>query len=1190
MLVLFGGLSYAETEPNNDCSEANPILAFGVYTGSDIGSSSGGDQDYFYFDVAANGTLQVTINNLTNKTLNYASLTTPFCPSSISGSIGNNASTVLTISSTLAGRYFIYVEGDNKNVANSYEISAQFTPNTPSSGHDLKITKVASVEEALIYDPFYYTLSVSNIGDQNVTEVNLTDTLPLGMTADLDTTNSLTSEWGCMDESGHTTGERSGVITCTLTDQLNTGDVSIFRLYVRAPSTPGDISNTIEINSTVPDIDPTNNVDTETTTITNEVDTAEHLCYTERTEVLNADYNATCDIKGNFYYGNGCEAYVLVREYNATTILSDIKVYKMYAPELKGGTCEYSASSSGGTSSDQCNDITNTTEYGSYTQGYAVDIDQNLVNHVELLLHDSNSYNTPRIDGIAMFGDYITELGFHHTGRIYECNGTSEGGVTVTSSADLIDTPIDSNNAPTYNAHAADVEGSLKYIQTMVAGTPSREITGVHLNLAGEAVPYATLTGIPYSIVPYMSDNTCATNEDNIINPVTGEQLVIDVPNGEISATGPMIVPPNVSQASRMQLIFIDANTLSVEGQNCLANSSTTGNFARLAQCVNSEVQYKTAFGQDAWDRCGNNSGRPCLSQNNGYADPTDPSYDPATDSIYVNELGCYMCTFNIQPACTTDNFAVRPDRLESGISHADAPDLLRAGKEYLLSLTARYPTDGIYPNGSAIPADAVVPDYTVNDHNYNSDLNSSVIRYFKNGQPDTEGVLVGTSEVNTSRTGFMVGGLSSENLLGPASPGTADETVGIHYTDVGTIELNIYDKEWAVVDNDDTPMDCNSSAHTYICTHDTVTFIPHHFSIENIILRNHRDGNSTYLSTDLNMSAHVDTTIVARNAQGGITQNFREGALFYENPVSVDLNVTDWNLSATNRHPLGNTVNVHDIPTEMLLGFGGEEANGTHTIAWNDDNLSHRLMFNYQRYNNQPVNPFNVPERDINISAASTYTGITNTQAIITGSGIETDDRNATFLFGRTKASKEFYEDITGNSVNTPVAIYVYCNTQERSYAWCSSHHVDILFGQTSIPHWWISTGHNSSLDGSVTLTSVPYADTIKEGNGAPRLENTGSGEVTTLLINAQQGIDNNITVIGHTSQRPMTVWINLDTSTNLDTAPWLIYNQKHESNPPLPFYKVRFINASGWTGVGKTGFILETNASSTKNKRLDW
>jgi len=1184
ILILFGGILYAETEPNNACTEANPILSLGVYTGSGTGSSSQGDRDYFSFHVPADGTLKITIDNKTNRTLRYSELKNLPCPSSTPYSIGNNASTLIEIPSTTAEKYFIYLEGSQKNTANTYDISAEFIPNLPSEGSDLKVTKVANAEKVLIYNPFYYTVSVSNIGDQNVTDVNITDTLPDGMSADLDLTNTLTDQWTCMDADGQTAGRSTGVIRCMFSGTLDIGEVSIFNLHVYAPSTDGNITNTIEVSSTLPDIDPSNNTYTETTEITNEVGTAEHLCYTERTEILNPNYASECEIKGNFYYGNGCEAYVLVREYNATTVLSDIKVYKMYAPEIKGGSCNYTASTSGGASSGQCNDITNLTEYGSYTQGYAVDIDQNLVNTVEILLHDSSTYNQPRIDGIALFGDYMTEPGFHHTGRIYECNGTSEGGVIITSSADLVDTPIDGSNAAAYNASLADAEGSLKFIQTMVAGTPSREVTGVHLNLAGEAVPYETDTTIPYAIVPYMSNDQCTMTMGNIIDPSTGQQLVLDVPDEQISATGSMIVPTAVSRASRMQLIFVDPNSLSLEGQQCLANSSTIGNFARLAQCVNSEVQYKTAFGQDAWDRCGNSSGRPCLSQNNGSADPSDPTFDPATDSIYVNQLGCYMCTFNIQPACTTDNFAVRPDRMEIGITHSDAPDLLRAGQEYSVSLTARYPTDGIYSNGSAIPADTVVSGYTVNDHNYNSDLGSDVIRYFKDGSPDTEGLLIGTSEVNTSRTAFMVGGLSSLSTSGPVTTsGMPDETLGIHYTDVGTVEFNIYDREWAAIDNDDTPMDCNTShAHTYICTHDQLTFIPHHFSVENIVLRNHRDGNFTYLSNDLNMSAHVEATIAARNSQGGITENFREGNLFYENPVTVDLNVTDWNASAQNRHPLDNTVDIKDINASELLGFGGDdEANGTHAITY----ASQRLLFNYQRNNNQPVNPFKVPESDINISVASTYEASGKT-AIIIGSGVEKDDRNATFYFGRAKASQELY-DVEGTVADTPITVQIYCSNSHLfqpanndlfngATLYCTSFLSDAILylGQTDLNDWWLSLGHNEALgDGNIMLQD-PVA-----------VLGSGSGSVDND-VNIINGVDNTIQVTHQSGSLPITYDILLDTPTDS----WLIYNAESPTLPPNPFYKVRFTGDSGWAGVGKTGHVLDINASTTETKRLKW
>jgi hypothetical protein len=240
--------------------------------------------------------------------------------------------------------------------------------------------------------------------------------------------------------------------------------------------------------------------------------------------------------------------------------------------------------------------------------------------------------------------------------------------------------------------------------------------------------------------------------------------------------------------------------------------------------------------------------------------------------------------------------------------------------------------------------------------------------------------------------------------------------------------------------------------------------------------------------------------------------------------------------------------------------------------------------MFNYQRYNNQPVNPFNVPESDLNISVASTYTGASGNQAVIIGTGVETDDRNATFHFGRARASKDFY-DVEGTVANTPIAIYVYCDTEETSYSWCEEHHVDIMFGLTDLSDWWLALDHNESGgDGDVRLISPP---TVVLGSG--------SGTVTTD-VNLINGQDTTVTVTHDNGPLPITYDIFLETSSTAasPSAPvtnsWVIYNADSPTLDPDPFYKVRFTGDSGWAGVGETGHVLDINASTTKTKRLNW
>lgn len=1200
IFVLFQVNSYAEDEPNNSCLQANDILTGGLYSGYEIGSSSSGDRDYYYFDVPLNGELNVTITNThNNKSLRYSNLIL-LCPAVTTGTLTHGNSITLTISSTLAGRYYLYVEGGSNNPSTDYRIDARFTPNIPTPGTDLKITKTSNVGTVLIYDPFIYTVNVYNIGETNASNVVVTDTLPSGMNVDINATNTGSPDWGCI--------QISNTVTCTHTGNLNKGALSTINLHVQAPSTtgnplggPGLLTNTAVVSSSAIDINPLNNTAIAITTITNEVDNAKDLCYLDTTDMTLPSNTSQCEIKGNFHYGNGCSASVLVREVNATDILSSIKVYKMYAPDTSSGSCTYSSTSSGlggGNLSGNCSDITNTTDYGSYTEGYAVDINQALVNNLNIILNDTDTDKNPRIDGIAMFGDYWTLLGFHHKGRIYDCNGTGEGGIEVVSSADVIDTPI--NNAADAANYVASTDTSnqnnhIKYIQTMIT-SDNRNIVGVHLDLAGVPTIYlyegaVNNASIPYSITPYLTDNTCSMQFENILDPATNQQLVIDIPSGAYSAQGTMLVSDTVRKNARIQMIFIDPNTLSVEGQRCLANSSTTGNFARLAQCVNSEVQYKTAFGQDAWDRCGLGNGNPCLSSNHGYSCGVGNTGCPGYNPLYDNELGCYMCTFNIQPACSTDNFAIRPEKFDTGMSHPDAPNLLRAAEEYGASLTALDALNNISTS------------YTVVDHNFNSDLDINITKYFRDGSQDLNNALHGTSEVNNSTTAYMVQGISS---LTTSWPGTAQEIINVSYDDVGLIGLHIYDKNWAAIDNDDTPMDCNSTNHTYICGDKNVTFIPHHFEVAELNITNFGgpDGTFTYIANERNlMSAKIQTHMKAENRDGNITQNFREGLLYYENNVSVIPTVEVPGSGQTNGYfyPDANESNI----SNQMIGFGRagfNEENGTRKILWNEP--TYPLEYNFQRDRNRPGNPFIVTGSNLYILMVSHYidpadgdtadingsrAGDFNT-TIYTNCGMDSNcqqlnaEGNATFYYGRARPSQFFYPDVTTESINTPVAINIYC---DLGFTQCGGFGINTVDAQISEFDWWLALDHNTSAnDGNVTLAkhNPPY-----EGG-------SGDWDVNPKLLSIQpdgvnNGIDNSIIVSRGTNPTlPLTVGIDLDTTTDLTTGKWLIYNPDSSVSDPIPFYKVRFVGQSGWAGYGDTGHVVETNSSTKKNKRLGW
>ncbi|NOR56707.1 MAG: DUF11 domain-containing protein [Sulfurovum sp.] len=1151
---------------------------------SNANSSSRNDFVYYRFELEVAGDVTITVNDVdtTDVRFNYSTLDYPSVD-------WNNGFTTESLTDLAQNSYiYLAISSDQGNTAEKYQLVVTLTPTSDSN---LTITKTNSADVITINEDFFYTINVKNISSNHANTITVTDVLPEGLIFNQTETNALSPYWDCSISNGTVTCDHNAT-------GMGGGETHTISLQVTAPSDAGDIENNASVSGSITG---TTHADiaTETTIISADVDSAPHLCYIENTLSLYNDdeeaRDAACEKTGNFYFGNGCTASVMIVDTNRSNEdLINVIITKMYAPDLdhglattSQGVLESTDSATGGAST------LSIAQFPSYTEGYVVRNITGFVNDTNFTITDENTYNngqgtlTP-----ALYGDYNVS-GVHHSGRIFTCSGIGEGGIEITSSSDVIDTNLtDSIMAGNYNSSSVPNpipfdpnDGNIKYIQTMVALTASRDIVGVYLDINDEATGYTYLgienPPLPYTIIPLWANSDCSVAYGNVEMP-NGDQLLIEVPSGSYSAIAQIKVPLTVRKDARIHMTAVDPNGLSLDAQDCMSRSSTSGNFARIAQCANSTDHYTDAFGQDAWDRCGAGNGAPCLSTNGGFSDSDEDSYNP----LYDNELGCYMCTFDIQPSCSTDNFAIRPDRFVGGITHSDAPHLLRAGKEYGTSLTATNPDNtvatsysaantnvfGTYTNkyfksdwGNIAPINLIDPTVLLNDPN----------------------IMNGDSGFDPIGAPSMIAGLSHDTANSASDP---DPIINLSYSDVGEVTFYVYDEEWAEVDDDDTPQDCNSTNHTYICSEQNLTFIPHHFRVDSIHLRNHRDGNFTYLSNDLNMSAHIDANISAMNANDDptlaidtshITQNFRQGALYYENPVSVDLNVTEWNaavLGLSTRHPkdvLVDNDHTHDIPpgTEPL-GFGGPDANGVHSIAWNDTNETQKLMFNYKRQNNQTVNPFILDGTDVNVTVNSNYisAGVT---AMITGSGV--GDRNATFVFARAKTAdiNDFYDGISAASIITPATIIVYCDKWPASAVNCPG--VDRINGQANINYWWLSTEHDmpaSSHDGNITLTVVSGANL---------------NDPVVSIDTSNNGVDNDI-VVSNTGPASSIVDINLDTSSASSTSSWLIYNPSSSIGDPIPFYKVKFIGTSGWTGHGKTGHVVDSNASKKRNNRVGW
>jgi hypothetical protein len=200
--------------------------------------------------------------------------------------------------------------------------------------------------------------------------------------------------------------------------------------------------------------------------------------------------------------------------------------------------------------------------------------------------------------------------------------------------------------------------------------------------------------------------------------------------------------------------------------------------------------------------------------------------------------------------------------------------------------------------------------------------------------------------------------------------------------------------------------------------------------------------------------------------------------------------------------------------------------------------------------------------------------------------------DQNVSFFYGRVKASKDFYDDVTDTSIATPISAVIYC---DLGYTECQNRRILALLSQTNESDWWLSWNHNSTQgDGNITL----MVGTITP-SGSASVSSATTDPANVQIISA--GIESSVNVTATSANRPMTVPIelvhNIDdpsglpyyTSTPPYTNRWLIYN-RDLPEPPNPFYKVRFIGESDWAGHGDTGHVVDSNTSTKKNRRLGW
>ncbi|MDO8454133.1 MAG: hypothetical protein Q7S59_06135, partial [Sulfurimonas sp.] len=470
----------------------------------------------------------------------------------------------------------------------------------------------------------------------------------------------------------------------------------------------------------------------------------------------------------------------------------------------------------------------------------------------------------------------------------------------------------------------------------------------------------------------------------------------------------------------------------------------------------------------------------------------------------------CYREQFS------TDDFAIRPDNFALTVPSGENINLLTSAQEYSFPATAKQ-----YGSATA-----------TNDYN----------------------ITAANLVLSLTRTMYQPSNIIDDNLSGALSFSTTPFNILngvantlIKFDDVGKVNIQLRDTTWANVDSDDTSGDCNATGR-YICGDINATFIPDHFTLSAVHLNNNSAQTFTYLSDDLNMSAHLDVNVSAKNLSNAVTQNFKSGS--WENPVDVNMSV----VSAASTP----TIIKDDINETQNLGF----SLGAIVIPWNETNATKKLMFNFNRDVNDSKNPFMINGSEMTLGAKSAYTD-SGTTKIVTGSSVA--DQNATFIYGRTHAPRYRFTDNNGTAL---IYYEAFCNGIDSNSTTCNKALLPngISSLSTDDPRWFINTLHTSVSGGAETVTqksaSLISATTTPTGNHK---------DSVSLTYDGSKGNPYKATMQNSASS-------------------WLIYNKYIPTSTKNEF-EVEFEGSgSQWTGKHETNTTTIKSGADKTNRRTMW
>ena len=433
-------------------------------------------------------------------------------------------------------------------------------------------------------------------------------------------------------------------------------------------------------------------------------------------------------------------------------------------------------------------------------------------------------------------------------------------------------------------------------------------------------------------------------------------------------------------------------------------------------------------------------------------------------------------------------------------------------------------------------------------------------------------------------------------------------------HNNVGKYRLTqVTDENWTDIDkvdndclinNSSTSADGNSKSgcNIQLQAHPIdLEFYPDHFAVDLNLINLPSSSHPDFIymmelnATNSNVAIAFDGNITAQSEDNTTTTNFTDGCVATK--LLLDLNSTTISVEGVDQTI--QTIKGTDVNFSRVIHFNSNssspivESNLTLTrigkvatinkdkfLDENNGTITLDMRYNLNKNLTEPINPIEVIFHGVRVQstdANSTAHDKTNTLSNIhtpLGEKLFASNNQKNFYFTRVVSDLDNYPTVNLNIspfVRTPLNVDIFCKTSIVNY--CQARRVinnTNLAGTTREQGgWYVSFKHNSAVDGNVTnLTANPPIVTISpDSDPSPNIN-------MIMLPNGENGL---VTKSFNNCSSP-------SSTITIETSPALAFE------PSQYVVNCTDNNASQWTGVGKTGNILNVKPKVNRSGKMDW